>query len=90
MNIATVPRLKTLEVPWMVSPSVPDLSLRIDTSNGCMTACVTFLGFFGENTPTSRQFGKYRSVEVQFRNVLFAKLFPEYSREDRERIDGYD
>ena len=74
----------------MLSPSVPELSLRTETNDGCVTAVVEFIGFFGDGTPTSEQWGKYRRIEVGFENVLYARLFPEFSTEDQERIDGYD
>lgn len=90
MNTIPVAHLKALEVPWMVSPTLPELSLKTEVVEGRISATVSFVGFFGEGTSTCERWGKYRRIEVVFVDVLYARLFPEFSAVDQQRIDEYD
>lgn len=90
MKAIQVAQLKALEVPWMVSPSLPELCLKTEDVDGRLSATVSFVGFFGEGTSTCVRWGMYRRIEVVFVDVLYARLFPEFSAVDQQRIDGYD
>lgn len=89
MNVST-PRLAPLDVPWKISPSAPALSLATEYVDGDNFGVVRFIGFLGQETKLAEQHGNYVSVIVLLERLVFATFYPEFSNEDKERLDNYD
>jgi hypothetical protein len=86
----TMPRVLPLDVPWQISPSVSFLGFTSKYFEGMNHGYVTFEGFLGESTQLSQRHGQYKQVLVVLQNVVWAKLYPEFSDEDAERLNSYD
>lgn len=89
MNVA-IPRLAPLDVPWQISPSTPALSFATEYVDGDNFGVIRFTGFLGLATTLVEKHGNYVPVTVLLERLVFAKFYPEFSIEDKERLDNYD
>lgn len=85
-----MPQLQPLVVPWSISPSAPSLGLASRNIDGTNHGYVTFMGFLGETTTLSSQHGRYKQIAVVLEHVQYAKLYPNHSAGDSDRLDSYD
>ena len=85
-----MPKLCPLSVPWMISPSTPQLGFNTKSFDGVNHGFVTFMGFFGEQTKVQARYGQYRQVAVILEGIIGVRMYPEFSLDDKERLDGYD
>lgn len=89
MTIAT-PQLVPLDVPWQISPSTPGLSFATEQVDGSNYGVVRFTGFLGQTTKLVDKHGNYVQVTVLLEDLVFASFYPEFSEEDKQRLDNYD
>ena len=83
-------RLRPLTVPWKISPSNPSLALATKAFDGINHGYVTFMGLLGEATKLVSKYGAYQQIAVTFDRIVYARLYPEFSPDDVERLDSYD
>lgn len=89
-KIMNMPRLLPLDVPWRISPSVPCLGVALGNVFGINDGYVTFDAFLGESTSLANKYGTHRQISVALKRVVWMKFYPEFSKDDSERLEAYD
>ncbi|NEZ66599.1 hypothetical protein D0962_28205 [Leptolyngbyaceae cyanobacterium CCMR0082] len=81
--------VQPVSVPWMVSPSVPDFHLSVNSNQPETAAILNFLAFFGHDN-TFDYVDTYARISITFSNGFWVKYYPKSSDNESKILSSYD